>query len=403
MEQFSIGFWGCYFGSVVLLLAGSVFAFIRKLPRIAFSTVLSAIASGFFVISFLGMLPINEGNNLARFLAHVASLVSALLTYLLLSFVNISLDRNNRFWTITVLSTLTIVIMGLGWLMPPLSALALSAAIACALGVMALGLGVRNALRGDRYAWALVVSISCMVVALMGLSWIALDRSNAPWQVHAISAIAGTIYMVTLASVLWTRYYYLIELHQVRAQGPSYDPVTRMRSHSETGNMVGAAFKNYRNDATPMGVIVISIANLYVLEKLYGLSVMNHALFVCAGRLRRTVPSHVEMGRLADDGFLLLVKDCNRKGPLILLAREVQAILSKTMALSMSQEGGSGRQENLWAAEVGAGVLKVSRTDARAATAVAMGRGMSRTAWTYPSRVAWYDDKKGEIIGVPVC
>lgn len=48
-----------------------------------------------------------------------------------------------------------------------------------------------------------------------------------------------------MASVLWTRYSYLIELNQVMAHGPSYDPVTRMRSHSETGNMVGAAFKHY--------------------------------------------------------------------------------------------------------------------------------------------------------------
>ena len=403
MEQFSIGFWGCYFGSVVLILTGSIFAFIRKLHLIAFNTVLSAIASGFFVIAFLGMLPIDEGDNLARFLAHVASLVSALLTYLLLSFVNVSSQRKSRLWTITGLSALTATVMAIGWLIPPLNSLALSTSVACALGVAALCLAVRNALRGERNAWALVLSIFCMLVALIGLSWIALDRLDAPWQVHVISAIAGTIYMVTIASVLWTRYSYLIELRQAMVQGPSYDPVTRMRSHSETGNMVGTAFKNYRNDAAPMGVIVISIANLYVLEKLYGLSVMNHALFVCAGRLRRTVPAHVEMGRLADDGFLLLVKDCDRKAPLILLAREVQAILSKTMALSMSQEGGSGRQENLWAAEVGAGVLKVSRTDARAATAVAIGRGMSRTAWTYPSRVTWYDDKKGEIIGVPVC
>jgi GGDEF domain-containing protein len=33
----------------------------------------------------------------------------------------------------------------------------------------------------------------------------------------------------------------------------------------------------------------------------------NHALFVCAGRLRRCVPQNVEMGRLGEDGFLLLV------------------------------------------------------------------------------------------------
>ncbi|MGH8805242.1 MAG: diguanylate cyclase domain-containing protein [Polaromonas sp.] len=403
MDQFTVGFWGCYFGATGLMLAGSLFAFIRSLRRVALNAALSAVASAFFVVAFLGGLPIKDPDTLARFLAHVACGVSALLAYLLFSILGILQRPEIRRRSITALAVLAAVVIMAGGLLQPLQALALGSAMACLLGLVALALSLRSALRGDRLAWAAVVGVSFMLVAIAGLSWIALDRTHVPWQVHAVSAIAGTAYMATMASMLWTRYSYLIELHQVMAHGPSHDPVTRMRSHTETGRMVGAAFRHYHDESVPLGVIVVSIANLYVLEKLYGLPAVNHALFVCAGRLRRAMPAHVEMGRLAGDGFLLLMRNSRDSGQLIHLAHKVLARLSKSVALHTSLEAGSlGRQQTRWAADVGVGVLRVTKADARAATAVAMGRGMSRTAWSYPSRVAWYDEKSGKIVNIPV-
>ncbi|MGH6639916.1 MAG: diguanylate cyclase domain-containing protein [Polaromonas sp.] len=403
MDQFTVGFWGCYFGATGLMLAGSLFAFIRSLRRVALNAALSAVASAFFVVAFLGGLPIKDPDTLARFLAHVACGVSALLAYLLFSILGILQRPEIRRRSITALAVLAAVVIMAGGLLQPLQALALGSAMACLLGLVALALSLRSALRGDRLAWAAVAGVSFMLVAIAGLSWIALDRTHVPWQVHAVSAIAGTAYMATMALMLWTRYSYLIELHQVMAHGPSHDPVTRMRSHTETGRMVGAAFRHYHDESVPLGVIVVSIANLYVLEKLYGLPAVNHALFVCAGRLRRAMPAHVEMGRLAGDGFLLLMRNSRDSGQLIHLAHKVLARLSKSVALHTSLEAGSlGRQQTRWAADVGVGVLRVTKADARAATAVAMGRGMSRTAWSYPSRVAWYDEKSGKIVNIPV-
>jgi GGDEF domain-containing protein len=147
----------------------------------------------------------------------------------------------------------------------------------------------------------------------------------------------------------------------------------------------------------------VSIANLYVLEKLYGLAAVNHALFVCAGRLRRTVPAHVEMGRLGEDGFLLLMRNCHDSGDLIQLARSIQAALTRTVALNTTLETGTGaNQQTRWVAEAGIGVLRVSKTDARASSAVGLGRGMSRAALGYPSRIAWFDETSGEIVDMPV-
>ena len=403
MEKYAIGFWGCYFGSAGLMLAGSVFAYIRSLQRIAVNAAASALASTFFVVAFLGGLPIGDAGVLDRVLAHVASLVSVLLAYLLFSILGILRSPKSQRRALMLLAALAVFVIAAGWILSAQQALALSLAAAVLLGFVALAFSLRNALRGDRLAWVAVSGVLFMLVAIAGLSWVALDRAHVPWQVHAVSALAGTAYLATMASVLWTRYSYLIELNRVMAHGPAYDPVTRMRSNSETSNMVVAAFRHYRDQPVPLGVIVVTIANLYVLEKLYGLAAVNHALFVSAGRLRRTVPTHVEMGRLGDDGFLLLMRNCHDSGDLIHLARRVQAALSRSVVLNTTLDAGeAANRQTRWVAEVGVGVLRVSKTDARAASAVGIGRSMSRAALGYPSRIAWFDETSGEIVDMPV-
>ncbi|WP_411880440.1 GGDEF domain-containing protein [Polaromonas sp. YR568] len=403
MDKYAIGFWGCYFGAAGLMLAGSVFAYFRSLRRIAVNAAASAVASTFFVVAFLGGLPISDAATLDRFLAHVAALVSALLAYLLFSILGILRSPASQQRAVALLGVMAALVIALGWALSPQQSLALSLGAAAFLGFVALALSLRTALRGDRLAWVAVSGVLFMLVAILGLSWMALDRAHVPWQAHAVTALAGTAYLATMASVLWIRYSYLIELNRAMAHGPSYDPVTRMRSNSETSNMVNAAFQDYRDQPVPLGVIVVSIANLYVLEKLYGLAAVNHALFVCAGRLRRTVPAHLEMGRLGEDGFLVLMRTCHHSGDLIHLARRIQATLSRTVVLNTSLEtAAAASQQTRWAAEAGIGVLRVSKTDARASSAVGLGRGMSRAALSYPSRIAWYDETSGEIVDMPV-
>jgi GGDEF domain-containing protein len=403
MDKYAIGFWGCYFGSAGLMLAGSVFAYIRSLRRIAVNAAASALASTFFVVAFLGGLPIADAATLDRFLAHVASLVSVLLAYLLFSILGILRSPASQRRALLLLAGVAGGVIALGWALSPQQSLMLSLAGAALMGFAALVLSLRSALRGDRLAWVAVAGVVFMLVAIAGLSWAALDRAHVPWQAHAVSALAGTAYLATMASVLWIRYSYLIELNQALAYGPSYDPVTRMRSNSETNNMLNTVFRHYRDQPVPMGVIVVSVANLYVLEKLYGRAAVNHALFVCAGRLRRTVPAHVEMGRLGEDGFLLLMRNCHRTGDLIHLARRVQAALARSVTLNTGAEAGTAAgQQTRWEAEAGVGVLRVSKSDARASSAVGLGRGMSRAALGYPSRIAWFDETSGEIVDMPV-
>jgi GGDEF domain-containing protein len=402
MNVIAAGFWGAFFGTVGLMATGSALAFSRSLHRLGFNAMLTAICSALFVTAFLGWLPIDSREVSDRVLAHIATVTSGVLAYLL--FYILGLQRRPqvaRLVLTAIVGASVLVLLG-GWTLSARDALILSAIGTFLLTAFGLFTGVRSALRGDGLAWVAVTGVSFTLVAIAGLSWIAIMRGDVPWQLHAVSAVAAGAYMIVIAAVMWARYAYLIELREVMLHGPAYDPVTRMRSHAETGQMLGAEFRRLSDDTAPIGLIVIAISNFYALEKLHGRAAVNHALFICASRLRRMMPADVEMGRIADDGFLLMVRNPNQKRRVILLARAVRARLSKPIALSASREPGDiDTASALWAADVGVGVLTASAAEVKASSAVAMGRAMSRTAWSFASRVAWFDKSTGRIEELP--
>jgi GGDEF domain-containing protein len=399
MNSIAIGFWGAFFGSVALVLAGSLAAFARSLQRVALTAALSSLVSALFVVAYLGWLPIARPLE-TRLLAHIAVLSTTMLGLMLLSMLGAMRHAETARKLRGAMIGLAAVVLAVGWALEAVQSLALSSVMALAVGAAMLGACIRSAWRGDRLAWLAVSGVSCMLVAVSGLSWIALHREGVPWGVHAVSAAASVAYVAAMATAMWFRYSYLIELREVVAHGPSYDPVTRMRSHAETGQMVGKAFFRQREDLSrPVGVAVISIGNLYTLEKLHGRAALNHALFVCAGRLRRCVPADVEMGRLGDDGFLLLVRASTDTQRLVQMGRLLAERLSRPVKLSTSAADLEDGQAH-WVAQVGVGILATT-AQVKPSAAVAMAGAMSRTAWSYATRVAWHDQAAGRIAELP--
>ena len=387
MDKVAVAFWGAYFGAVALMLTASLAAFVRTSQRVALMVALSALMSGLFVIAYLGWLPV-EGDVLHRVQAHVAVGATVMLGLMLLSLLGLLRHRDLARRAYAFMVSAGVAVLALGWLLESLESLVLSSIMALGVGAADLGVAIRSAMRGDRLARVAVVGVCVMLLATAGLSWIAV-QGGAPWQLHAIAAIAGITYLATMATALWARYSYLIELSEVLAHGPSYDPVTRMRSHSETGQLVGDMFFGRDTAGTPLGVIAVTIANLRALENLHGRAAYNHALFICATRLRRHVPAGVEMGRLGEDGFLLLLRDGRDTQQLVRISRLLRERLSRPVVLSTSRDPTAleaGRTE--WVAEVGVGLLAAG-AKLRPSQAVAAARGMSLTAWSYPSRVAW--------------
>jgi GGDEF domain-containing protein len=400
MNPIAAGFWGAFFATAGLMFAGSLAAFARSQRRVALMAGLSAVLSAAFVVAYLGWLPM-EGAVESRVLAHLALLVSSTLALMLMALLGLLRNRLVARRAIAGLVVLDLLALGAGWALSAWEALLLGSVAALLVGTVMWCVALRSALRGDRLAWMTVSGVSFMLVSLAGLSWIALDR-QVGWAVHGVSALAGMTYLSVMAFALWARYAYLLELAEVMAHGPSYDPVTRMRSHSETGQLVGDVFFRRDGDARPIGVIAICISNLYALENLHGRAAFNHALFVCAGRLRRCATETVEMGRLGDDGFLLLSRHAHDLGALAQLARQIRDQLTRPVALSTSADPARiDSPGTVWMADLGIGVM-CTTTAVRPSQAVAAVRAMARTGWSYTSRLAFFDPKEGQIAELPL-
>jgi GGDEF domain-containing protein len=380
--------WGAFFGTVLLMLAGALAAFIASHHRVALAAALGALVSAFFVVSFLGWMPYGASGTQDRVLAHVGIFSATML----------GLMRRRR--VLARMLAVAAITLAASWLLPPWPALALSCAVALAVAVAGLAMGLRSAERGDRPAWAAVFAVSTMLVSLTGVSWIALDPRGVPWPVHVASALAGMAYLTGIGVMLWLRYAYLIEVQEVRAQGPRYDPITRMPSSTATAHLVAQVFHRQQHAATrPIMLIAVSIGNLYALENLHGRAALNHALFICATRLRRCAPPDMEIGRLFEDGFLLISRDARDLDRMVRLGRLIAARLARPVTLNT----GDGMQEPRraeWAAQIGVGLLATTALSAPA-TVVGKVRDMSRTAWNYASRVAWLDQASDAIAELP--
>ncbi|MGV3569431.1 MAG: diguanylate cyclase domain-containing protein [Ramlibacter sp.] len=399
MDKVAVGFWGAFYGMATLMLVLSLAAWLRLHKRVALMAGLTSLFSAAYSLVHMGWLPI-EGDAELRLLANVTVPNAVALCIMLLATLGLMRAGRSGRRLSAIMSALGVAVLAAGWMLPARQAVMLSSAAALALCAGMIALATRAALRNGRIGWTAVVGLCFTFCGLVGLAWIALHR-DAPWPVHAATAVAGIGYLGTMAVVLWARYSYLIELAEVMAHGPSYDPVTRMRSHSETGQMVGDMFFGQGGEGRPVGVIAIAIANLYALENLHGRAASNHALFVCAGRLRRSVPANVEMGRLGDDGFLLLVRNPADLRGLAQLARGIRERLVRSLSLSTTRHPADLEgSHTTWAAEVGIGVLATSTT-VRPSQAVSTARAMARTAWSFDSRIAFYDEAAGQISEMP--
>jgi GGDEF domain-containing protein len=396
MHIVAVGFWGAFFGTVALMLAGALVAYSKSHHRVALAAAATSLLCALFVVSYLGWLSISDQALEARLLAHVGIFSAAMLGLMLLTELGLlrgsALARRIR-WQLFALALGTVAA---GWLLTARHALALSSTVAFGIGLAGLIVAARSARRGDRLAWIAVFGVCFMLVALAGLSWIALDRAGVPWLVHPASAVAGIAYLTSIEAMLWRRYSYLIELREVLAQGPRYDPVTRMQSDAAVGRMVGLAFlQQQQTPARALVLIAISIRNLSMLEKLHGRGAVNHALFVCASRLRRCVPAEVEMARLFDNGFLLVSRNAGDRRLTIELCRLVAERLSQPVALTTSADHLDTAPAK-WAPEVGVGLL-VASSHANPSLVVAKVSEAARIAHSYMSRVARCDEISGGI------
>ena len=402
MQTLAIGMWGFFFGASLLVLAGAVFAFSRSMYRIGVNAALATICPVFVISAFFGILPIPDRNDLLRFLAHITVVVGCLLVYQLLNTLGTLTTTATRKRAKLLFTAVCVVALSASWFLRADDALRLCGGVVFLMAVYAWGVSIRNALSGDKLAWVAVIAVASVVSSYFGLSFGVLNPDQWTWPIHALSAGAATGYTLTLGFIVWQRYAFMLELKKVMVYGPAYDPVTRMRSHEKTAQLARQIFDQHLRAGEPLGVIVLTIANLYALEKLHGAAAVNSALFLTATRLKRALPSRVEVGLSGSDGFLIIMRNCSDTGRLIMLAHELNQHLHQSVKLTTNPEIEQlETASTVWQAQIGIGALHVKTPGTSYLFAITMGRKLARTAISYASRVAWFDHSSGEIVELP--
>ncbi len=399
MDTVAVAFWGAFFGSAGLALIGALLAFRRSARRVALLGALAAVLSAGYALVFLGWVPVADPVVLHRLQALTAIASAAVLAYLLLLLLGTFTHRDAALRARRVTLVLALVAIGFAWLVPATQALPLAMGIAFAVAVAALFASGASVRRGEQAGWYMLAALPCVCVGMAILDWFVFHPDRTPWQLHAVSAVAGIAYLACIATAMWSRYAYLIEVSKVMTQGPNFDPVTRMPSF-EASRPMDEMFEGA--SGRPCGIMVVSISNLKLLEDLHGMAAYNHALFVCATRLRRMALPGVELGRLREDAFVLVLRHPHDSQQLIEQARQVLRRLARPVVLGTSRDIRKLEESGAaWEAGIGIGIL-LEEVTGEPGLAVAGARAVSRTAWSFPSRMAWYDEASGTIAELPL-
>lgn len=397
MDPLAAAFWGGFFTVAAFMLIVAVGAAATGLRRMASVAATFSLLPVLFICAYLGMLPIGAEAQ-ARFLTHLNILgtigLASQLLLVLRGYTKQDADQRLR----TLLVATGCAVLGVSWLLPPWSAFWLSVACAAAMASLLIALALIKAVRGNRSAWISVVGVSLAVTSLVSVAVLFASSGGAPLALHALAATSSIAYVAIMGWALWTRYAYALELRQVLAQGPSFDPVTRLPSYAHAGKLVGSFL---RSGATqPLGVLVVSLANLELLEQLHGRAAYNHALYVSAGRLRRSVPVGTELGRVGEDGFLVLVRTQDAE-LLKHTAAKIRRLMTQPIRLGAELDAAQASAlKGEWMAEIGIGLTLRNDPDS-AGHAVATARALSRTALALASRIVYAEGLNAPLQEVP--
>ncbi|HUR90508.1 MAG TPA: GGDEF domain-containing protein [Ramlibacter sp.] len=398
MDMIAAGFWGAFFGSAALSLTGATLAFTRSARRVALTGSLSAVLSAAYALLFLGWVPVDNRETLQRLQALTAISSAAVLAVLLFLLLGTFRRREMLVRAEGTIAAAAIVACAVAWFAHPQAALEIGMGVAALVAIGTIMASAASARRGERAGWLALAALLFLSVGMLGVDWYALNPQDTPWQLHALSAVAGMAFLVCIATAMWSRYAYLIEVSQVMTQGRNFDPVTRMPAY-EAGQAVAEVFPEF--EGKPCAIIVVSIANIKMVEELHGRAAYNHALFVCASRLRRMALAGVEYVHLREDSFVLLFRHPPEVEQLIDRARQVVERLTRPVTIATSRDiGALEASSRKWEAQVGVG-LAIEPESVQLDLAIAGARAMSRTAWNYASRIAWYDEASQEISELP--
>ena len=293
-------------------------------------------------------------------------------------------------------SALLLPLAGLACLaLPEQQQIPAAGAISLLGGTLTLWLTVRAWLMGDRLAAVMATGCLFTLPAIGGMHAIAMHLPGIGPSLHAAFALCAALCNALTGFVLWRR-----DRHEWRARRegavPSQlDPVTKLYSGiSLVRKLVNAQRRRgrTRRDGAVLAILVFEVDRIAALAGTAGVNEM----FICiASRIQRQVGVINPVGRYYDRCFVSLVETIQSPPWLRTLGLRVATSLRRPIEVT----GPSGERIEL-KADVGVGVVHLSRGPAAVEDILHDAQRMAEAARGMRSRAAILDPTTGEVVPV---
>jgi GGDEF domain-containing protein len=293
-------------------------------------------------------------------------------------------------------SAVMLPLMGLACLgLPKEQQIPAAGAVSLAGGALTLWLTVRAWRMGDRLAPVMAVGCLLTLPAIGGLYAVAMRLPGLGLPAHAVFALCAALCNAFTGFVLWRRDRHEWRTRREQAVPSQFDPVTKLHSGiSLVRKLINAQRRRgrTRRDGAVLAILVFDVDRLTAQAGTAGVN----ELFICmASRIQRQVGVINPVGRYYDRCFVSLVETIQSPAWLRTLGLRVATSLRRPIEVM----GVSGQRIEL-KADVGVGVVHLSRGPAPVEDILHDAQRMAEAARGMRSRAAMLDPASGEVVPV---
>lgn len=280
-------------------------------------------------------------------------------------------------------------------LLPVPQQLPAAAGICLLSSVLALWLAVRAWLFGDRLALGMAIGCALMLPPIAGLYAMAMgtETIGSGWQ--AVLALSAVLCNTTIGVMLWLRNRHHQKTRGEEAGASQFDPVTKLHSGIALVQKLIKAQRRRRRTRRDGAVLAVLLFDLDRLSPQVSPAGMNELYIHLAARIQRQVGVVNPVGRYYDRCFITLVETIHSPAWLRTLGLRVASSLRRPVEVTALD----GQRIEV-RADVGVGVVHLSRDHADVEDILHDAQRMAEAARGMRSRAAMLDPQSGELVPV---
>jgi GGDEF domain-containing protein len=263
--------------------------------------------------------------------------------------------------------------------------------------VLALALALRAYWKGDRFARPMAWACVALIFAVVGIHAMALRTIDGNFALQVVSAIAIVGYLVGSGLAIWRRNTEYLRMRRALSLHQEKDLLTQLWTGVALAQRVDKTISRARRNRNEIAVVCIQVFNVPQLRQDLGDNAVEQLIYNFAARVRHNAGSSNELGRYADNSFVVIVE--NVKQPSALRTLGLRLASGTRRPYMINPRSSSPHQFN---ANIGVGIARLAAgADACAAQVVMFDASeLANAAQNMPSRVAILDAYSRKAIAI---